>query len=140
MVAFSTSSFFRLGKAEAAKRNRKTPGAKKVELPPAKTDGTVSIEKAIKNRRTIRSFASTQLTLKQLAQLFWAAQGITDERSYKRAAPSAGALYPMDIYGIMGVQCVEGIKAGVWHYQPRDHSPPFLNSCLKSWVALHYMV
>lgn len=85
-------------------------------------DGKVSVERAIKERRTIRSFQPKGLTLGQLSQLFWAAQGITDERNGLRAAPSAGALYPLDIYAVVGDGGVEGLKSGVYHYQPETHS------------------
>ncbi|NNG06885.1 MAG: nitroreductase, partial [Desulfobacteraceae bacterium] len=78
-----------------------------MDLPNAQTDGTVSLEKTIKVRRTIRSFASKQLTLEQLSQLLWAAYGITEDRGYKRAAASGGACYPMDIYAIVGE---DGVK------------------------------
>jgi SagB-type dehydrogenase family enzyme len=109
-------------RVNAGKDTIKISGERIMKLPRAKTEGTVSLETTIKSRRTIRSFASTPLTLEQLAQLFWAAQGITGAGGYKRAAPSGGALYPMDVYGVAGVNCVEGIEAGIWHYQPRDHS------------------
>ena len=122
LVAFFITGFLGVRKAKAGKDNRKIPGERNMKLPPAKTEGTVFLEKTIKSRRTIRSFIPTPLTLEQFAQLFWAAQGITDERGYKRAAPSAGGLYPMDVYSVVGVNCVEGIKEGIWHYQPRDHS------------------
>ena len=77
---FATSllvSFFGVGKANGGKDNSEILGERSMKLPQAKTAGTVSLEKAIKNRRTIRSFQSKPLTLEQLAQLFWAAQGIT---------------------------------------------------------------
>jgi SagB-type dehydrogenase family enzyme len=128
--------FFGVRKANAGKGDFKIPGERIMKLPKAGTEGEVSLETTIKSRRTVRSFASTPLTLGQLAQLFWAAQGITEDRGYKRAAPSGGALYPMDIYGVVGVNCVEGIKAGIWHYQPRDHSVSLVSEGdLRSEVA-----
>jgi SagB-type dehydrogenase family enzyme len=59
---------------------------------------------------------------KQWAQLLWSAQGITEEGGFKRAAPSAGALYPMDIYSVVGEETIEGVPAGVYHYEVRGHS------------------
>jgi SagB-type dehydrogenase family enzyme len=85
-------------------------------------DGKVSVERAIKERRTIRSFQPKNLTLGQLSQLFWAAQGITDERNRFRAVPSGGALYPLDVYAVVGDGGVEGLKSGVYHYQPETHA------------------
>jgi SagB-type dehydrogenase family enzyme len=57
----------------------------------------------------------------QLSQLLWAAQGITDERRGFRAAPSAGALYPLDVYAVVGEGGVEGLRAGVYRYYPAKH-------------------
>jgi len=93
-----------------------------MKLPPPKSEGDISLEKAIKERRTIRSFSPEQLTMEQFSQLLWAAQGITDDKGFKRAAASGGALYPMDIYAVVGRDGVEGVKAGIYHYEPNDHS------------------
>lgn len=70
---------------------------KTVMLPSPDVDGKVALETAIQKRRSVRSFADKSLTLAQIGQLLWAAQGITDKKGY-RAAPSAGALYPLEIY------------------------------------------
>jgi SagB-type dehydrogenase family enzyme len=94
----------------------------KMDLPNAQTDGTVSLEKTIKIRRTIRSFTSQQLTLEQFSQLLWAAYGITEDRGYKRAAASGGACYPMDIYALLGEEGIMGMEAGIYHYDPNGHS------------------
>ena len=59
------------------------------------------------------------MTLKQLGQLLWAAQGITDP-SGKRTAPSAGATYPLKIYVVVGN--VEGVPPGIYKYQPKPHA------------------
>ena len=93
----------------------------KIMLPNPSHHGTVSVEEAIKGRRTVRSFSSSPLTLAQLSQLLWAAQGITDEREGFRAAPSGGALYPLDVYAIAGEKSVAGLDAGAYRYIPREH-------------------
>ncbi len=92
-----------------------------MNLPPPRIEGNVSLETTIKNRRTIRSFIPQQLTLEQFSQLLWAAYGTTDDKGFKRAAASGGALYPMDIYAVVGENGVEGLQAGIYHYGPRDH-------------------
>jgi SagB-type dehydrogenase family enzyme len=92
-----------------------------MKLRPPKTDGTVSVEWAIKQRRTIRSFSPEILNLNHLSQLLWSAQGITGNGGFKRAAPSAGALYPMDVYAVVGESSVEQFEAGVYHYEPKGH-------------------
>ena len=93
-----------------------------IALPSPFFDGKVSVEKAIKGRRTIRDFKDRPLPLTHLSQLLWAAQGITDPKERKRAAPSGGALYPLDIYVIAGEKGVEEMEAGVYHYLPERHS------------------
>ena len=45
----------------------------------------------------MREFTDTPLTPRELAQLLWAAQGVTSAEGL-RTAPSAGALYPLELY------------------------------------------
>jgi SagB-type dehydrogenase family enzyme len=97
-------------------------GHASISLPKPSFDGKVSVEKAIKERRTIRDFKDRILSLTHLSQLLWAGQGITDPIERKRAAPSGGALYPLDIYVLIGENGVEKIEAGVYHYLPKEHS------------------
>jgi SagB-type dehydrogenase family enzyme len=92
-----------------------------MKLPPEKTEGTVSVEQAISQRRTVRAFMSKPLALHQFSQLLWAAQGIMKKSGFKRSVPSAGALYPMDVYGVAGKDSVAKIEAGVYHYEPKGH-------------------
>ena len=90
-------------------------GDKEFFLPSPTIEGKVSVEEAIKKRRSVRAFKDQPLSINQISQLLWAAQGITDTRqgfSY-RAAPSAGALYPLEIYVVS--------KEGVFHYVPSEH-------------------
>ena len=93
-----------------------------MQLPDPMLDGDLSVERAINTRRTVRSFDSKALALKQLSQLLWAAQGITETGGFKRAAPSAGALYPMDVYAVIGRDCIEKLGPGVYHYGPADRT------------------
>jgi SagB-type dehydrogenase family enzyme len=95
---------------------------KTIILPQPKIRGTVSLEKTIKMRRSRRSFLAKPLTLEQVSQLLWAAQGITDERTGFRASPSGGACYPLDLYLVVGKNGVEGLEAGVYHYLVSNHS------------------
>ncbi len=95
---------------------------KRMKLPKPKTEGKVSLEKAIKSRRTVRSFSSKKLTLEHLSQLLWSAQGVTEHRGFKRAAPSAGALYPMELFVLIGNDAVQGRDPGIYHYEPETHS------------------
>jgi len=96
--------------------------APRVELPEPVRKGTISLEEAIQKRRSVRQYAERALTLAQLSQLLWSANGVTGENSRFRAAPSAGALHPLDFYAVVGQGMVEGLEAGVWHYEPADHA------------------
>src|SRR5262245_11990956 len=69
--------------------------ASPVPLPPPTTTGTISLEKAIGKRRSLRAFRPEPLPTATLGQLLWAGQGVTNPDG-KRAAPSAGALYPLE--------------------------------------------
>ncbi len=93
-----------------------------MSLPRPSLDGKISVEKAIQKRRTIRDFKEDSLSLGQLSQLLWAGQGITDPIEGKRAAPSAGALYPLDLYVLVGPSSVEGLEAGVYQYRPEPQA------------------
>ncbi|MBN3041011.1 MAG: SagB/ThcOx family dehydrogenase [Candidatus Omnitrophica bacterium] len=87
-----------------------------IKLPKPILKGKISLEEAILNRRSIRSYKQDQLSLEQIGQLLWAAGGITaesGERQY-RTAPSAGAIYPIQIYALY--------KKGLFHYNPFEHS------------------
>lgn len=110
-----------MGKVQADKTIKKVCQEGEMKLPEPRTDGDVSLEKCIKGRRTIRDFIPMELTLKQLSQILWAAQGITEDNGFKRAAPSGGALYPMDIYAVIGKDGVKGLNEGVYHYEPGTH-------------------
>lgn len=92
-----------------------------VELPLPETTGAMSVEEAIQRRRSIRSYSDKALTLQDVSQLMWAAQGITDPVEKFRAAPSAGATYPLEVYLIVGDNCVKGLTGGVYHYDPYEH-------------------
>ncbi len=63
-----------------------------IELPPPVTKGKISLEETILKRRSQRLFLPKDLTLEQIGQLLWAAQGITAGSGKYRSAPSAGAL------------------------------------------------
>ncbi len=90
-------------------------------LPKPTYDGKVSVEKAIKHRRTIRSYKPKALRLEDFSQILFAAQGITDNGGFKRAAPSGGALYPLDVYAVVGKNCVDSLDPGVYHYLSSGH-------------------
>ncbi len=69
----------------------------RIKLPQPKTSGIVTLEEVLSKRRSVRSYTDKELNIEQISQLLWAAQGMTDSRGF-RTAPSAGALYPLNIY------------------------------------------
>ncbi|MFH1058722.1 MAG: SagB/ThcOx family dehydrogenase [Pseudomonadota bacterium] len=93
-------------------------------LPPASRQGAISVEEALQGRRTWRAYADRALSQAQLAQVLWAAYGVTATRHgiELKTAPSAGALYPLDVYAVVGEGAVEGLAAGCYHYQPGGHA------------------
>lgn len=92
-----------------------------IKLPEPRKTGEVPLEEAIQKRRSRRDFADKPLTLAQISQILWSAQGITDESTGFRAAPSAGALYPLELYLVVKDGGAEGLAGGVYHYQTEDH-------------------
>ncbi len=93
-------------------------GNETIELPAPRTESATSVEEAIANRRSIREYTGEPITLAELSQLLWAAQGVTGSEGH-RSAPSAGALYPLEVYVVAGN--VEQLPAGVYHYIPDGH-------------------
>lgn len=89
-----------------------------VKLPAARLVGDLSVEEALALRRSVRAYREEPLTLAELAQLLWAAQGITADWG-ARTAPSAGATYPLQVYVVVGE--VTGLEAGLYVYRPAGH-------------------
>ena len=94
-----------------------------IELSDPETDGSTSVERAIATRESRRSFARTPVGLDDVSQLLWAAQGITHQRDgvAMRAAPSAGATYPLVAFLETASNGVDGLDAGLYRYDPGDH-------------------
>jgi SagB-type dehydrogenase family enzyme len=82
-------------------------------LPSPRLSGPASLEEVLAERRSVREFLADPLSDEELGQLLWAAQGVTDAEG-RRTAPSAGALYPLELYAVT--------SAGVYHYDPATHS------------------
>lgn len=92
-----------------------------IKLPPPRTAGRVSVEEAIARRRSTRGYRDEPLTIEELSQILWAAQGITDPVNRLRAAPSAGALYPLEVYAAVKSNGVIGLNPGIYKYNPLSH-------------------
>ncbi len=91
-------------------------------LPLPRLKGNMSLEESIAYRRSIREYLDKPLTLNQLSQLLWAAQGLTELKWGFRASPSAGATYPLEIYVVVAENGVEGLEPGIYHYDPYTHT------------------
>jgi len=90
-----------------------------IELPAPRLRGEVSLESALATRRSIRDYGDAPLSPEDVSQLLWAAQGVTAPDG-GRTAPSAGALYPLEIFLVAGN--VASLDAGVYQYQPPGHT------------------
>lgn len=93
-----------------------------IYLPPPSQKGSVSLEEAITRRRSVRDFTPESISQSQLSQILWVAQGISDTRGEYRTVPSAGATYPLEIFAVCGRNGIDGIGAGVYHYNIDSHS------------------
>lgn len=89
-----------------------------LKLPQPRLKNAISLEEALLQRRSVREYANSPLTLEEVSQLLWAAQGITSEWG-GRTAPSAGALYPLEVY--LAVGNVRNLSPGVYKYKPERH-------------------
>jgi len=105
--------------AEEAGRHPMPRTTALIPLPDARTASDVALETTLRHRRSVREFTTTALTLQDAGQILWAAQGITSREGF-RTAPSAGALYPLEVFLVAGH--VEELEAGVYHYVPRKHA------------------
>ena len=93
--------------------------AETIKLPPPRYESDVSVEKALLERRSIRSYKEEPLTLNELSQILWAAQGITEPKKGLRTAPSPRAVYLLEVYVLPGN--VTNLPMGIYKYQPQSH-------------------
>jgi SagB-type dehydrogenase family enzyme len=128
IFAFLLSASFRSGNGnlEMMSAGFYPQNGNPVNLPEPRLTSDISVEEALLNRRSIREFKDEALTLEQVSQILWAAYGITEERSSPsflrgglRTAPSAGGLYPLEIYLVVGK--VVGLSSGIYKYHSENH-------------------
>ncbi|MGB9977923.1 SagB/ThcOx family dehydrogenase [Methanobacterium sp.] len=93
-----------------------------VNLPSPILQGNMSVEQAIQNRRSVRHYTNESITLQDVSQILWAAQGITDKAQNLRSVPSGGQVYPLEVYIIVGKDGVTGLSEGIYHYNPYNNS------------------
>jgi len=94
---------------------------KTIKLPKPEYQG-IPLEEAIEERRSVRNYSKNSITMFQLSQLLFSAQGKTGKIYGKplRTAPSAGALYPFEIYVI--ANNMESLDQGIYHYGILNHT------------------
>ncbi len=93
---------------------------KSIKLPEVIRKGGISVEEALTKRRSVRTYKDIPLSLEQVSQLLWAAQGVTEPSLNFRTAPSAGALYPLAVYLLSGN--ITGLSVGLYRYIPEQHA------------------
>jgi SagB-type dehydrogenase family enzyme len=89
-----------------------------ITLPAPHDDGPCSVERALHQRRSVRTYTDAPLALAEVSQLVWAAQGVTHAEG-GRTAPSAGALYPLTVSLVVGH--VHSLATGIYRYHPQHH-------------------
>lgn len=87
-------------------------------LPEPDRRGSVPLEAAMEDRRSVREYGDRGVSLATLGQVLWATQGITAPWG-GRTAPSAGARYPLELDVVVGE--VDGLPPGIHRYRPDDH-------------------
>jgi len=97
---------------EQVKQVAASPPPQEMTLPEPKLQGAFSLKETLAQRRSVRSFTEEELSLEEISQLLWAAQGLTAAWG-GRTAPSAGALYPLEVY--------VATANGLYHYVPQGH-------------------
>ncbi len=90
-----------------------------IKLPNPELTGEQSVEMLLQQRRSVRSYKKSSLNLAEVGQLLWSAQGMSGAQGL-RTAPSAGALYPLKLFVVVGD--VNGISPGIYQYNPEEHS------------------
>lgn len=97
------------------------PDAVRIALDTPRLKGGASLWAVIKERQSVRLFGQQPIAAMELSRILWASQGVTHRSGEYafRAAPSAGALYPVETY--LAVHRVDGIEPGIYHYAVLDH-------------------
>jgi SagB-type dehydrogenase family enzyme len=119
----SLASWTGNGTLPAGNSGREDPAVSRtpehISLPRPTTVGKISVEEALRHRRSVREYLDAPLSLAEVGQLLWAAQGINEPVRGLRTAPSAGALYPLEVRLLAG--SVLGLSPGLYRYDPATH-------------------
>jgi SagB-type dehydrogenase family enzyme len=107
-----------VGVADVCAQEKAAAGAS-IKLPPPALDGTFSVEKALAERRSIRTFKAEPLSMTEVSQILWSAQGVTDPAKGYRTTPSPKGAFLLQVYLVAAN--VTGLPAGLYQYQPKGH-------------------
>jgi len=114
ILAAGLSAIFVVLPADLKAEPEPSSETKMIKLAEPKLKGKLTLEEALEKRRSIRRFTGKDFTIEQISQLAWAGQGITEKQRGFRTAPSAGAIYPIELY--------VAIPEGLFVYRPHNHS------------------
>jgi len=124
--ASAVAIYLDLAQIDVKKTAQRRAEEREIPLPYPRLRGSVSVEEALANRRSVREYRDEPLTVEELAQLLWAAYGISETAYGLRTAPSAGAQYPLELYAVVGERGVKSgdgyLPAGIYHYDIHAHS------------------
>jgi SagB-type dehydrogenase family enzyme len=105
--------------------------SKVIQLPEPRRESEISVEETMCLRRSVRRYSDRPLSIEEISQLLWSAQGTRAGRQ-RRTVPSAGALYPLELYAVK--------EDGIFHYAPDSHSLTLIGErdlrvelCRSSW-------
>ncbi len=114
LFVFVIVYWFLLPPANLEEEVEPVPAEGTITLPEPRYSSSISIEGALSRRRSVREYTGEDLSIEEISQLLWAAQGITDEQGGFRTAPSAGALYPIELYLVNA--------EGIFRYDAQRHA------------------
>ena len=118
VTLFICLNLFCQGNSEKSKMQIKDSDV--INLPSPNFSSSTSVEEALRKRRSIRDYTDEPLTIADISQILWAAQGIKEETYGLRTVPSASALYPLKLY--ISSSKVHDLHPGFYKYKPQDHT------------------
>lgn len=96
---------------------------KRIDLPTRSLEGRLSLNETMQKRTSCRNYKKRMLTLNEISNILWAAQGITDKKhKNQRTIPSAGSTFPLEIYIAVHKEGIDSLEAGIYHYEAKAHA------------------
>lgn len=109
---------------------KKYPHRPRLALSVPEPAASPGAEEVMRSRRTLRQFTGEPLTLTEVERLLYFTNGITGAVPLEggtlplRASPSAGALYPIEVY--LAALSVDGLEQGIYHYEVEGNALEFV--------------